>query len=81
MSELARELRAVYPGDDDFAASTAAARINGYVAGYGSMRQLEAEIDSLGLSETGKRRLRETVRRYESRRGTVTASGSGCPIP
>jgi len=80
-AELARELRAFYPGDDDFAASTAAARINGYVSGYGSLRQLDVEIDSLGLSEAGKKRLRETVSRYESRRGIDAAPGSGCPIP
>jgi hypothetical protein len=80
-AELARELHAFYPGDDDFTASTAAARINGYVSGYGSLRQLDAEIDSLGLSEAGKKRLRETVGRYESRRGSAPAPGSGCPIP
>ena len=79
-SALARELRAVYPGDIDFAASTAAARLNGYVAGYGSLRQLEAEMESLGLSEAGSRRLRETVRRFESRRGNITPGGSNCPV-
>jgi peptide-methionine (S)-S-oxide reductase len=79
-SALAQELRAVYPGDAEFAASTAAARLNGYVAGYGSLGQLESEIDGLGLSEAGKRRLRETVRRYEARRGNATPAGSNCPI-
>jgi peptide-methionine (S)-S-oxide reductase len=78
-SALAQELRAVYPADNDFAASTAAARVNGYVAGYGSLRQLEAEIDGLGLSEAGSRHLRETVRRYEVRRGNAMPSGSSCP--
>ena len=32
--------------------STAAARINGYLAGYGTREQLMGEIDHLGLSET-----------------------------
>jgi hypothetical protein len=59
---------------------TAAARLNGYVAGYGSLRQLEAELESLGLSAAGARHLRETVRRYEARRRNATPAGSGCPI-
>jgi peptide-methionine (S)-S-oxide reductase len=79
-SSLAQELRAVYPGDDEFVASTAAARLNGYVAGYGSLRQLEAEMESLGPSEAGSRRLRETVRRYEARRGNAMPAGSNCPM-
>lgn len=79
-SALAQELRSVYPGDNDFVASTAAARINGYVAGYGTLRQLEAELESLGLSEAGSRRLRETVSRYEARRGNAMPPEGGCPI-
>ncbi len=40
-----------------FTDSTAAARVNGYIAGSGSAEQLKAEIDSLGLSAEGKARL------------------------
>jgi peptide-methionine (S)-S-oxide reductase len=79
-SELAKELRAIYPVDTDFIASTAAARLNGYVAGYGSLRQLEEELGTLGLSDAAKRGLRETVRRYESRRENAMPAGSGCPL-
>ena len=79
-SALLQEFRAVYPGDKEFTGSTAAARLNGYVAGYGSLRQLEAEMKSLGLSEAGKQRLRETVHRFEARRWNVTPVGSNCPI-
>ena len=32
---LAKELLAIYPGNADFVASTAAARINGYLDGHG----------------------------------------------
>lgn len=55
------EFRAFYPGDDQFAASTAAARVNGYVSGEGTATELEVEIAALGLSEAGRRRLRKLV--------------------
>jgi hypothetical protein len=77
---LAQEMRAIYPKDSDFVASTAAARLNGYVAGYGSLHQLDSEMDGLGLSEAGKRQLRETVHRYEARRGNDGPAGGGCPV-
>ncbi len=60
--ELLAEFRAFYPDDDRLAASTAAARVNGYVSGEGSAAELEAEIASFGLSEAGQRRLRKIVK-------------------
>jgi peptide-methionine (S)-S-oxide reductase len=57
--ELMSEFSSFYPDDGQFAASTAAARINGYVSGEGTMKELEAEIASLGLSEAGRKRLRK----------------------
>jgi peptide-methionine (S)-S-oxide reductase len=60
--ELMREFRAIYPAAQDFTNSTAAARVNGYVGGYGSPEALKTEIDSLGLSPAGKKKLRESVR-------------------
>jgi peptide-methionine (S)-S-oxide reductase len=59
--ELMDEFRSFYPDDNQFAASTAAARINGYVSGAGTTQELEAEIASLGLSEAGRKRLRKIV--------------------
>jgi peptide-methionine (S)-S-oxide reductase len=56
-----REFSAFYPDEVQFAASTAAARINGYVSGEGTTKELEAEIASLGLSEAGRKRLRKIV--------------------
>jgi len=41
--------------------STAAARLNGYLAGYGSCDMLRGEIDLLGLSEDGKIALSNVV--------------------
>jgi len=60
---LMSEFEAIYPNPDDFIGSTAAARVNGYLAGYGTWEQLEQEIDQLGLSDQGKRTLREVARR------------------
>jgi peptide-methionine (S)-S-oxide reductase len=64
-SELLDEFRAIYPDPGDFVNSTATARVNGYMSGYGDMAQLQAEVDSLGLSTQGCQRLLEAVRRYQ----------------
>ncbi len=53
----------MYPKEADFVASTAAARVNGYLGGNGSAAQLEEDIPRLGLSPEGSRRLLELVRR------------------
>lgn len=55
------EFSDIYPNMKEFINSTAAARINGYVKGYGSHSQLEKEINTLGLSEEGKRLLADLV--------------------
>jgi len=54
---LLAELRAHYPDERAFVDSTAAARINGYLDGYGSKQQLAREIDKLGLSDAARQRL------------------------
>lgn len=59
---LLEELRAIYPNEADFVNSTAAARLNGYLDGYGEAKQLANEIDKLGLSESGKALLRQHAR-------------------
>ena len=43
--------------------STAVARLNGYVGGYGTPETLEKELNSLGLSEAGQMRLLEIADR------------------
>lgn len=57
VGDIAAEYLAVYPDLKDFIDSTAAARVNGYLGRYGTKAQLEEEIDSLGLSEKGRKRL------------------------
>jgi methionine-S-sulfoxide reductase len=61
--ELADEFTALYPDLADFVDSTAVTRVNGYVGGHGSLADLEAEIDALGLSLEGQEKLREIVSR------------------
>jgi len=60
---LAVEFNAIYPDGEDFINSTAVARVNGYLGGYGSLAQLEEELSSLGLSPASEKRLLELVSR------------------
>ncbi|MGO9118422.1 MAG: hypothetical protein ACLQPD_12555 [Desulfomonilaceae bacterium] len=55
------EFNAMYPSDDDFVNSTAAARVNGYLDGYGTTESLGTELDSLGLSAEANKRLMHMV--------------------
>jgi peptide-methionine (S)-S-oxide reductase len=58
-----REFGRICPDDHVFVDSTAAARLNGYLGGYGGFAQLQSEVGSLGLSGEGEQRLLEIVRR------------------
>ena len=59
---LAKEFRAIYPDDEAFVASTAAARVNGYLGGHGTVEALRAELGSFGLSPAGGEKLLGIVR-------------------
>ena len=48
--ELASEFEAFYPAMKDFVNSTSAARVNGFLGGYGSPELFKTESDSYGLS-------------------------------
>jgi methionine-S-sulfoxide reductase len=60
---LLRELTAIYPNPADFVASTAAARVNGYLAGHGTQAQIQGEVDRLGISDASQRRLLDAAAR------------------
>lgn len=62
---LKNDLRKNYASFRELVDSTAAARINGYVKGQGSTKQLLQEIDGFGLSDKGRKRLLEIVDSYE----------------
>lgn len=60
---LLNEMTLIYPGSRDFVDSTAVSRLNGYAGRHGTGDQLSQEIDSLGLSAEGKKRLADLVRK------------------
>ncbi len=78
--DLEREFRAIYPKEGDFVASTAVARVNGYVAGDGSLAQLSKELWNLGLSPAAGRKLWEIACRKADRRGSGAGTDSACPV-
>ncbi|OPY01522.1 MAG: Peptide methionine sulfoxide reductase MsrA 2 [Syntrophorhabdus sp. PtaB.Bin047] len=61
--DIAAEYLAIYPDLRDFIGSTATSRVNGYLGRQGTKAKLEEEIDSLGLSEAGRKRLLGIVAR------------------
>ena len=60
-SDLLRQFRALYPQDEEFINSTAAARVNGYLGGYGTLATVEAAIADLGLSLEAREELLDLV--------------------
>jgi len=61
--DLARIYQAIYPGPAAFRDSTATARINGYLGGYGSAEALARELPALGLPPAAGEALLRLVRR------------------
>lgn len=59
--ELFRELAAPYPEPGALTASTAVARVNGYLGGNGTLEQLKQELPSLGLTPRAGERLMERI--------------------
>ena len=63
---LMKEFNAIYPAIEDFVNSTAAARINGYLGGYGTFSTLKAELNNLGLPPATSNKLLEIVEDLDS---------------
>ena len=76
-SDLLKEYEAMFPSFQDFLASTAVTRVNGYVAGYGTCESLRGELDGLGLSPAGRKRLEGIVCSHGAPKGRST--GVSCP--
>ncbi len=55
--DLVRELKAIYPSNEDFQDSTVAARLNGYLAAQGSREAIQAELKDLLPPEESKKLL------------------------
>ena len=64
--ELITEFKNMYPRTIDFINSTAAARVNGYVSGYGSPDVVKMNLDNLGLSAASSQRLLEIATRWKN---------------
>ena len=65
---LMSELRRMYPRFLDVVSSTAATRVNGYLAGSGSPEELEADLPGFNLSAAAEERLRAIVAAAEAAR-------------
>jgi len=59
--DIMAEFSDLYPLDEDFVNSTAAARVNGYLGGYGSPEAVKSDMAELGLSPEANKRLLEMV--------------------
>jgi peptide-methionine (S)-S-oxide reductase len=57
--ELIKAFMKIYPDEAGITNSTAAARINGYLGGSGSMESLQRNLDSFGLTAQGQELLLE----------------------
>lgn len=60
--QVAAELLAIYPDERAFTDSSAATRLNAYLAGQGRLEDLERELPQLGLSEAAAEAVRQRVR-------------------
>jgi len=60
--DLMREFHRFGFSEREFSDSTAAARVNGYLGGHGTRKQLENELPLLGLTVAGENILRSIVR-------------------
>jgi len=76
-SDLMKEFEAIYPWFSDFLASTAVTRVNGYVAGNGTCDSLRGELDGLGLSPAGRKRLEDIVCPHDAKK--QRSIGTACP--
>lgn len=61
--ELMNEYRSFYPSLGDFINSTSAARVNGFIGGYGDVSQFEEVFPLLGLSEEKEDFLKDIIKR------------------
>jgi len=65
--DLMREFNSIYSLHEDFMNSTAAARINGYLSGYGSIEDLKDELSGFGLSPVTEKKLVEVVKKRKGK--------------
>ncbi len=71
--ELMAEFRAMCPADGDLVDSTAAARVNGWLDGYGTTEEIKDDLPRTGLSHSAQRELQSRIHR--SRGGLFARTG------
>ena len=59
---LVKEFNALYMPPDDFTQSTAAARVNAFMGGYGTLDALQSELKELGLPPAAINRMISMLR-------------------
>jgi len=64
--DLFNEYTVIYPEIGQLISSTAVARVNGYLGSFGKLESLENQVNSFGLSLTGKENLLQIGRRLLS---------------
>jgi len=72
--DFLQEFKTIYPKMEDLVNSTAAARVNGYLDGYGNLDEIEAQVGNLGLSPEGANKLVDIVKRSKTRWGLWEAA-------
>jgi len=63
--DLMKEFNVIYPAYRDFVNSSAAARVNGFLDGYGTLADLRAELNDLGLSPAAGKKLLDIAKKRE----------------
>ena len=63
---IMREFNTMYPDFNDVVNSTAAARVNGYLGGHGSLLELQKNLDKMGLSQESGQRLAGFVKAHHN---------------
>ncbi len=76
-SPLMEHFERMYPKFSDFNDSTAAARLNGFVAGHGLRELFDNEVDRYGIPREA---LLQNVRLAESRTSQSACGPDGCTI-
>jgi peptide-methionine (S)-S-oxide reductase len=76
-TEIMKEFRAIYPSDEGLMNSTAAARVNGYLAGLGCFEEVQEAVGNLGLSTDARERLLAATRKQGERYGSAFCGRKG----
>ena len=64
--DILGEFNAMYPNVNDLVNSTAAARVNGYLGGHGSLLTLKKDLEKIGLSQESGQKLIGFVKAYNN---------------